>query len=230
MSGGFAAFGPFHLLVIAAIPAAAFGLSRMAGGGAALARRIRLGLGWTLAANEIAWRAYMHWEQGRRWVEMLPFQLCDAGVWLTVVSLLTLRRWTYDVAYYAALAGGAMAVLTPDLGGPVCSCPVASFFLAHGGTIAAVLFLAWSGLLRPRPGSVWRAFWVLNLFAAAAGAVNVAFQTNFMYLCRKPAQPSLLDYLGSWPAYLLASEAIAIVLFSLLWLPFQRSAAPRAVQ
>ena len=56
-------------------------------------------------------------------------------------------------------------------------------------------------------------------FAAVIGAVNAAAGTNFMYLCKKPANASLLDKLGPWPMYLAPAGVVALGLFWLLWLP-----------
>ena len=52
------------------------------------------------------------------------------------------------------------------------------------------------------------------------GVVDGLWGMNFLYLREKPWAPTLLDWLGPWPVYILAVEALALVLFLLLALPF----------
>jgi hypothetical integral membrane protein (TIGR02206 family) len=49
---------------------------------------------------------------------------------------------------------------------------------------------------------------------------------NYGFLRAKPPQASLLDLLGPWPWYILALDALAVVLFTLLYLPFLRRPSP----
>jgi hypothetical integral membrane protein (TIGR02206 family) len=120
-----------------------------------------------------------------------------------------------------------MAVLTPDVGGDVPAWAAAQFFVAHGAVVAAVLFLVWVGALRPRPGSWWRVFLAVNVYAAAVALFDLRYGTNYMYLREKPASGTLLDWLGPWPWYVLAGDAVALVLLWALHLPFRRPRRPR---
>jgi hypothetical integral membrane protein (TIGR02206 family) len=124
------------------------------------------------------------------------------------------------LAYYGALAGTSMALLTPDLEEHSLSLSTIHFFVTHGLVVASALYLVWSKQARPRSGSVWRAMLAINLFAAITGAFDFAFNTNYMYLRTKPQNLSLLDFLGPWPWYIATSEGIALGLFTLLYLPF----------
>jgi len=220
MRTDFVLFGPTHLAILAAVPVLGALLARL---GRTRVREVRLFLGVFLLVNELVWYGYRYRTEGSRLHEILPLQLCDLALWLTVAALLTLKPWSYEAAYFLGLGGSGMAVLTPDLWAPSWSYPTWYFFLAHGGVMVAVLYLTLAGVLRPRPGCVLRVWGITNVFALAVGTLNALLHTNYMYLCRKPAGASLLDYLGPWPVYLLAGEAVALALFCLLWLPFRRS-------
>jgi len=221
MQTDFQLLGPAHLAIIAAIPAAAGGLAWWIRGRPTSARRIRLALGVFLLVNELIWYGYKLRTGEFQFPEGMPLHLCDVALWLTVISALTLRQRPFEVAYFIGIGGSSMAVLTPELWAPLLSYPTVYFFLAHGGSVATILFLCWAKLARPQPGAVWRAFVAVNLYAAGVGVFNAVFDTNYMYLCEKPAAASLLDYLGPWPVYLVAGQVGALLIFTGLYWPFR---------
>ena len=220
METGFRPFGALHILILAATIVVPWLLARTKP-----SRRLFILLGAMLAVNELAWYAYRFLVEGWRFPDFVPLQLCDLSVWLTAIAALTGAAAVFDLAYYLGVAGAGMALITPDLWAPCWSYPTLYFWAAHCGIVGILLLMIFSGAGRPRPGSVWRALLVGNIFALAAGLFNWAFHTNYMYLREKPAAGSLLDFLGPWPWYILAGEAMAFVLFGLLWLPFRRRAA-----
>jgi hypothetical integral membrane protein (TIGR02206 family) len=225
LAGEFVLFGPAHLAILALTPATAWGLSRISRGNATAVLRARISLGVFLLGNEAGWYWFRYSHEGFRFPENLPLQLCDITLLATGLAALTAASWLFDFAYFAGMGGAAVAILTPDLWAPWPTYPSIYYFLAHCGMIVTTLVLLWTGVARPRPGSVWRTFVVLNLFALAVGIFNLAFGTNYMYLCRKPDSSTLLDLFGPWPVYLLAGEAFALVLFWMMWLPFRRRSA-----
>jgi hypothetical integral membrane protein (TIGR02206 family) len=229
MKSDFQLFGPIHLLILVSIPVVAAALARWCLRNSGSARWIRYGLGTFLMLNELTWYAYRLHVEGFRFPGGLPLNLCDLTLWLTVAALFTLNPLAFEMAYFGGLGGSGMALITPDLWAPFLSYPTLYFFLAHGTVIVALLTLLWSKLGSLRPGCVWRVFGAINGYAAAVGIFDAIFGTNYMYLCRKPAGASLLDYLGPWPFYVLAGEAVALMIFWLLWLPV-RSFAPARTQ
>lgn len=221
MNNRFHLFGPIHFLILASVPALAIILSMASRHSRASAQWTRRTCGSLLALNELAWYAYRLHFEGFRFPEGLPFQLCDLTLWLTVFALFTLKPFAFETAYFGGLGGSGMALLTPDLWAPLASYPTIYFFLAHGMVIACLLMLLWSQQAKPRPGSPWMVFAALNAYAALIAVFNAIFNTNYMYLCSKPASASIIDFLGPWPVYLFGCEAIALAVFWLLWLPIR---------
>ncbi len=69
---------------------------------------------------------------------------------------------------------------------------------------------------------------VLQAYALLAYGLDAAFGWNYGYMLHKPEGASLYDYLGPWPWYLLSLEAIGLVNFWLLDLPFRVLGRARA--
>lgn len=218
----FQLFGAVHLAILCSVVV-------LAGVIAVVQRRLtpgtrwlRLGLGSLLMLDSLVYYGYLAYRGQLTFPNHLPLELCDASLILTIFALLTLNRAVYDLAYYWALAGATMALLTPNLWEPFPSFGTIQFFVDHGLIVASVLFLAWSGLMRPRAWSVVRAMLVLNILAVFIGAFDYFYKTDYMYLRAKPQNASLLDLLGPWPWYIVATEFVALLLFVLLYLPFRR--------
>jgi len=218
----FQLFGAVHLAILSAVVILAAVLAvtqrRLSSG----TRWLRLSLGSALVLDSLAYYGYLAYRGQLTFPDHLPLELCDASLFLTIFALFTLNRTVYDLAYYWALAGATMALLTPNLWEPFPSFGTIQFFIDHGLIVSSVLFLAWSGLMRPRAWSVVRAMLVLNILAVFIGAFDYFYKTDYMYLRSKPQNASLLDLLGPWPWYIVATEFVALFLFVLLYLPFRR--------
>jgi hypothetical integral membrane protein (TIGR02206 family) len=203
---------------MAVIAAAAIALSMLC-----RARRIspkvtRLALGIGLAANEFIWWCFRYSHEGIH-ANNLPLQLCDLTVWASVMACLTLAPGIVEFAYFAGLAGAGMAVVTPDLWSPWPSYPAIYFFVAHGGIVIAVCVLVFGRISPLRRGAVWRTFGWLVAYACLVGAFDAVTGADYMFLCAKPKNASLLNALGPWPIYLIAAAGVALALFWLLWFP-----------
>lgn len=212
-------FGPIHLMLLAGIVFITVLLAWLCRTHRLPSRPIRVTLGLALATNELIWWVYRYSHEGFHFPRNLPLQLCDVTVWMTVIACLTLKPWVVEFDYFAGIAGAGMALLTPDLWTPWPSYPAIYFFLAHGGIVAGIAVLVFGGIAPLRPGAVWRAFGGLLGYAALVGAFNALFHTNYMYLCTRPKNASVLDAFGPWPVYLVQAAGLALLLYFFLWLP-----------
>ena len=217
-------FSPVHVCLVVAITVAAVVLAVLCRQGRISGTGVRILLGCVLAGNELIWWAYRYSHEGLKVSQNLPLQLCDLTVWMTVLACLRLTPIAVEFAYFVGLAGAGMSILTPDLWSPWPSYPSIYFFIGHGGIVIAVVMLVFGKIALPRPGAVWRVFGLLVLYGVAIAAVNMVYEANYMYLCRRPATPSLLDLMGPWPIYILAVAPLSLALFYLLWLPIREKA------
>jgi len=220
MTTNFKLFGPIHLAILGSVPLLAGLLAIVQRKLTPDSRKLRIGLACVILIDSVIYYGFLIARGQLTFPDHLPLELCDASLCLVIIALFTLNTTVFDLAYYGALAGATMALLTPNLWEDFPSFSTIQFFVDHGLIVVGALFLAWSGLARPRPGSVRRAMVAVNLFAACVGAFDYAFKTDYMYLRAKPPNTSLLDVLGPWPWYLAATECVACAVFLLLYLPF----------
>jgi hypothetical integral membrane protein (TIGR02206 family) len=226
----FEAFGPAHLIALAAtaITAAVLSLLVRRGPDGRPARALRFGVAVLLLGQTAVQLFAAGRERGLTAWDLVPLQLCDFAILLAAFALLTLNPLACELLYFWACTGTLLAMVTPDLWYGFPDWRFLGFFGLHGAVVVSALVLVFGYRQQPRPGAPWRAFLLTNLYAAVVGAVNLAFGTNFLFLREKPQAPTLLDWFGPWPAYLLACEALALCLFLLLDLPFRLARRRRA--
>lgn len=151
----------------------------------------------------------------------LPLQLSDLSLFLSIAVLLTKQQFLSELLYYWGMGGVTQAILTPDIGSYTYPHFVFyQFFVSHGVILLVCIYMIAVEKFRPSPRSVLRTFLIINLYAILILPVNQLTGGNYLFLSRKPIGGSLLDFLGPWPWYLLSLEAVALLLFTLLYLPF----------
>jgi hypothetical integral membrane protein (TIGR02206 family) len=155
-----------------------------------------------------------------RWAEFLPLHLCHFALFACVDACITRRQLSFDLAYFWGLGGTLQGLITPGLKMGFPSVEFVLFFLGHSGIVACVIFLIVAFRMRPYWRSVVRAFVAILVYALVAGAFNVAFDTNYGFLCAKPETSTLFDFLGDWPWYLASAAGLCVIVFIVLYLPW----------
>jgi len=218
----FVPFGVAHLAALTTVGLVSVALSALVRARPATSRGVRLALALlivVLVGFEMAMAAREGW---LTWRLLLPLELCDAALVLAFVALLVPRRVLAEVLYFWTAAGSLLAMLTPIVPWSFPRWEFVVFFGLHGVVLAAALVLVFGVGLRPRPGAPTRVFLLTAAWAGFVALMNLALDANYMFLRRKPITPTLLDWMGPWPVYLVTGAAVALISFWLLGLPFRR--------
>lgn len=155
------------------------------------------------------------------WEYSLPLNLCNLVLGACIIALFRPNPFVIEIAYYWGMGGALQATITPDLAQGFPSWNFLLFFWGHGAALLAILFLVSDRKFAPGKGAIVRMMIALNAYALIVGGINAVTGWNYGYLCRKPEMPSLLDFIGPWPWYLLSLEGIALLMFLLLDLPWR---------
>lgn len=147
-------------------------------------------------------------------------QLCDWVAVLGALALIRRKPWIAELVWFWGLTGTLQGLITPALAYDFPHPRFIAFFQLHGSVVVCAFYLVFGLGMKPRQGSVWRAFGALQIYLLSAILVNLIANQNYGFLCQKPHSTSLLSFLGPWPFYILSLEAIALIFFGLLYLPF----------
>ncbi|UII57696.1 TIGR02206 family membrane protein [Cytobacillus spongiae] len=150
----------------------------------------------------------------------LPLQLCSISLIIALLLLITQSKVLFQLLYFVGIAGALQALITPELFLGFPHFRFIQFFTTHILIILIALFYVVIKGYRPTGKGLIQAFTFLNISAACAFIANRITNGNYMFLAHKPENPSLLDYLGPYPYYILVLEAIALILFAAMFFPF----------
>ena len=176
------------------------------------ARRVAVALAVVLLLN----KAVVYWTviflEKLDFPNALPMHLCDWSAIAVITALLWRKQVPYELAYFWGWAVMLQATLTPDLRFDFPDVRFITFFVSHGGDACRGSFSyhrPWDEAV----SEIARADFHLEQHLSRrcrCGRFFVRYK-NYGYLRHKPLNPSLLDYLGPWPLYILSLEGIALV-------------------
>ena len=183
-------------------------------------RRIAVLIAAVLFFNEIAVSLLDMYVYQLSLAESLPLQLCAVAALLTAWMLWRRSYAAYEIAYFWGVGGSVAAMLTPDLSVGFPHPLFFHFFLGHGLIMLGVLFATFVWQFRPSWRSAVKAIIVSIALMLVIGLLNYLLGTNYMYLCVKPAQNTLMDAMGAWPWYLLTLVVAGSAVYMLCLIPF----------
>lgn len=153
----------------------------------------------------------------------LPLPLCDVGVLVAAVACIRPVPLLVELTYFWGLAGTLQAVAFPDLSSTFPQLVWFQYVAGHLGIVFAALFLVVGMGLKPRQGAIFRVFVITIGYTAVVGVVDWLSGANYMFLRQPPSEWTLLKVLGPWPWYIASAAGVAIVLITLLDMPFWHS-------
>ena len=125
----------------------------------------------------------------------------------------------FVVVYFLVMAGTLQAVITPDLYRGFPSYGFFKYWTTHVGLVLLVIHYLVCFELYPTAKSTLTAFGWLNIYVLALMPINYLLDANYFYLMAKPINPSVLDYFGPWPIYILVAEILVMGFFAIAMLP-----------
>ena len=185
-----------------------------------LDNRLRFTLASLLILQEISlniWRYY-----GGIWsvANSLPLHLCGVSIVLSAIMLINKNYLLFEINYFWGLGGAIQALFTPDIG--IYGFPhfrFFQFFVSHGLIILAVLYMILIMGYRPKHKSVWKIFFITNIYMIFIAGFNLLTDGNYLFICHKPGNGSIMDFMGPWPWYILTLEFVGIISFYLYYSP-----------
>ncbi|UCC94736.1 MAG: TIGR02206 family membrane protein [Candidatus Omnitrophota bacterium] len=174
-----------------------------------------------LIIQEISYQLWHCHVEDFHWGTHLPLHLCGIAVFISILLMITKDYTLYEVLYFWGLAGVTQAILTPDIG--IYGFPHYRFFhifLSHGLVISTVFYMTIVERFRPVIASIKKVFIIINIYFIFIIFINIITDGNYLFICRKPETPSLLDFLGPWPWYILSLEFVGLASLFLLYTPF----------
>ncbi len=223
MEPEFQPYGLPHLTVIALTIVLPFAL-------AAIARRTRsqrleniiIGvLSVVLVLNYVVYLIFIRSRGAVDWRQMLPMQMCDWGMVVVIVAMLTGNQRWFEVAYFWGIGGTLQAVLTPNLRFGFPDWRFISFFTSHCSIIVGVVFLMLTRRYRPYPMSIVRVWLWSEFYFVVTLIADELTGFNYGFLLYKPEAFSILSFLSdSRPLYLLQMHGVALLFFLVLYAPF----------
>ncbi len=150
----------------------------------------------------------------------LPLFLCSFMALIIPIYTYYRKYWVYEILFFWVVAGTTQGVITPDIAEGFPSFDYFRYWIVHLGLLVVMFYATFVFNDRPTFKSVFKSIIALQLYMLVMYCVNWVLGANYTYLNAKPDAPSLLDYMGDWPYYVVTAQLVIIPYFLLIYLPF----------
>lgn len=179
---------------------------------------------WTLVVFTIAQELVDYGNRaslrGLSLTEDLPLHLCNYGLVIAAIGMVTRNRFCFEFAYLTGTTAVLQALLTPNLSDLENLTEYVVYFIHHA---LIVMFALWNvvvdGMLTSR-GALARTLLFIAVVMLPIGLVNWLTDANYMYLCTPPEVDNPL-VIGGWPWYIANVLIIGLVLMLITSIPMQ---------
>ena len=149
----------------------------------------------------------------------LPLSLCNLFALLAPFVLWHPRQAYFEPIYFLVMAGTFQAIVTPDLYYDYPAYEFFKYWVTHVGLVLLMLHYLICFALYPTAKGMLKTFGWLNLYIVLLMPINYFLDANYFYLMSKPINPSVLDFFGPWPVYILVAETLVMGFFALAMIP-----------
>ena len=179
---------------------------------------------WTLVVFTIAQELVDYGNRaslrGLSLTEDLPLHLCNYGLVIAAIGMVTRNRFCFEFAYLTGTTAVLQALLTPNFNDLQNLTEYVVYFIHHALIIQFALWnVVVDGMVTSR-GAVARTLLLIVAMMLPIGLVNWLADANYMYLCARPAVDNPLLF-GGWPWYIVNVMVIGWALMLVAALPMR---------
>ena len=177
-------------------------------------------IGFTLSFTVIVWTICRFYLGVFDIQEDLPLVFCNFFALMLPIFTLSRNRYLYYFLYFWVITLTVQAILTPHLYNSFPHYNFIKYWIVHCGLAIMISYATFVYGMRPRFKHILPVFFSIQPYILFCMALNYFIGANYMYLNHKPDTPSILDFLHSWPIYILEVELLALGFFFIAYLPF----------
>lgn len=152
--------------------------------------------------------------------ESLPLYTCRIAIIVSVFMMIKPKQWMVDIAYFWGLAGGLIALITPDTS--TFAFPhfmFIQYFWGHGLLLFSIFYMLGIKECTINVESLRRIIKISMWYVVIIIPFNKISGGNYSYLSGKPLTPTILDALPPYPFYIPIILMFMSAVFVLAYIP-----------